>query len=457
MRINLKDIFEMPTAEIFNPDDFRSASHVTIDSRKTRKNSIFVAIKGERFDGHDFVRQAVENGASTVVVERRKLRRYDDLDAVIVTVKNTLEAYGYLAKVWRNKLSSTVISVTGSNGKTTTKEMLATLLSEKFVVTKSEGNNNNQIGVPLSIFSANNKTEILILEHGTNHFGEIAYTAAIASPDYALITNIGESHTEFLKDKSGVLKEKLALWKATAERNVTIFVNNDDELLRKASTEFERKITYGFKGKPDFKGKIVGYDKLARPEIQITYKNRILNVRLPLPGNANAKNFLAAASVALTLGLGKREIAKATQKLKSVRGRIEINDFGKAVLIDDTYNSNPVSVKAATEVLRRVKVFPEKLLILGDMFELGKQSAEMHRSLNTEILRLKNFKVLTLGRNMKKLADALGNKAIHFSSREKLKYFLLTEKLDGKVILVKGSRGMKMEEFVDLIKQRFAE
>jgi UDP-N-acetylmuramoyl-tripeptide--D-alanyl-D-alanine ligase len=161
--------------------------------------------------------------------------------------------------------------------------------------------------------------------------------------------------------------------------------------------------------------------------------------------------------VAFTLGLGKREIAKATQKLKSVRGRIEINDFGKAVLIDDTYNSNPVSVKAATEVLRRVKVFPEKLLILGDMFELGKQSAEMHRSLSTEILRLKNFKVLTLGRNMKKLADALGDKAIHFSSREKLKYFLLTEKLDGKVILVKGSRGMKMEEFVDLIKQRFAE
>ena len=454
MRINLNDIFNMPTAVIYEPDKFRSASGVVIDSRQKVKNSIFVAIKGKNFDGHDFVKQAVQKGAAAVVINNRKLSRYDDLNAAIITVKNTVKAYGYLAKVWRRKSNAKVISLTGSNGKTTTKEMLSTLLETKYKVVKTERNNNNQIGVPLTILNVKPETEVLILEHGTNHPGEIAYTAEIAEPDFALITNIGASHLQFFNNIEGVLEEKFSLFKTTLEHNGKIFVNSDDAFLRKAISRINDKITFGFKGKPDVKGRIISYDEFGHPKIEIHYKNKVMKIKLPLLGKANASNFLAAVAVALRMGVGKGNLIKATRSLKSVRGRLNLNVLNDFVLIDDTYNSNPVSVAEAVAVMKKIKACSTKVLILGDMLELGAESKSLHSELAKEISTLKKFEVLTIGKNMKALADALGSKAKHFTSRKSLNKHLSKMELKGKCFLVKGSRGMMMEEFVDSIKIR---
>ena len=208
MRITLEDLFNIPTAVIYNPDAYKSAAAVFIDSRQVKKKSIFVAIKGKNFDGHDFVKEAVKKGAGAIIINKRKLSEFDELDLPVITVSNTTHAYGELARIWRKKLKAKVISITGSNGKTSTKEILSEILSEKYKVHKTTANNNNHIGVPLTILSAPSGCEVVVLEHGTNHFGEIEYTAKIAQPDYSLITNIGSGHLEFLKDKKGVYKGK---------------------------------------------------------------------------------------------------------------------------------------------------------------------------------------------------------------------------------------------------------
>ncbi len=454
MRINLTDIFNIPSAVIYEPDKFTSATGVVIDSRKNVKGKIFVAIKGKNFDGHNFVREAAEKGAAAVVINGKYLPDYDDLDITIVTVRNTIKAFGHLALAWRRKSKAKVISLTGSNGKTTTKEMLAKLLETKFKVVKTESNNNNHIGVPLTIFNVDSKTEALVLEHGTNHPGEIDYTAKIAEPDYALITNIGASHLQYFGDVESVLREKFFLFKATLENGGTVFVNNDDPLLRKASAKIRNKISYGFKGTPDIKAKIISYDNFGRPEMELYYNGRVVKFKLPLLGRANAANFLAASAVALKLGVGKKALIQTAESLQEVKGRLQLKEFENFAVIDDTYNSNPVSLIAAVEVLKKVKAYKRKVLILGDMLELGKESKEIHASLAKEISKLKNFEVLTIGKNMKALSEALGEKAKHFTFRKSLKKYLNETELSGKCFLVKGSRGMKMEEFVEILERK---
>lgn len=457
MKLTLSEIFEIPTAVIYDPDKFTSVSSVVIDSRKVEKGSLFVAVKGERFDGHDFVKEAVQLGATAVVIEKRKLRRYDELSVPIICVHDTTKALGDLASVWRNKLKAKVISLTGSNGKTSVKDFLKTLLSEKYKVFATEYNNNNHIGVPLTIFSANEKTEMLVLEHGTNHFGEIKYTADIAQPDVAFITNIGDSHLEYLVDRQGVLKEKAALLNVAADRGGTILVNSDDALIKKyAAGMYANKITYGFKGKPDIKGKILSYDDLGKAKILIVDSKRKIDFTLPLPGEANAKNILSAVAASLTAGLTKKEIINGIKKIKAVKGRLNLIEHGAGLLIDDTYNSNPNSVKAAVEVLRRIKKPKRRVLILGDMFELGKNAQEIHVSLAEEVKKLTRAELLCIGKNMKYLAEAVKDKAEakHFRTRESLKKYLRKNDYSDAVVLVKGSRGMKMEEFVEVLREK---
>lgn len=227
----------------------KGVTNVVIDSRKAKKGSLFVAIKGEKFDGHNYVLTAVQNGAVAVVIDKKKLNKYKSLTIPVITVADTIKAYGDIAKIWRNKLTAKVICISGSNGKTTVKEMIATLLSEKFNVVKTEANNNNHIGVPLTIFSADEKCDILVLELGTNHFGEIEYTSGIAQPDFAVLTNIGDSHLEFFKNREGVYIEKSILFSVTDKLCGTILINADDSIIKAGSKEYKNKITYGFERK----------------------------------------------------------------------------------------------------------------------------------------------------------------------------------------------------------------
>ncbi|MGB5846931.1 MAG: UDP-N-acetylmuramoyl-tripeptide--D-alanyl-D-alanine ligase [Ignavibacteriaceae bacterium] len=452
--LNIEDFFELLTAEIFNPDEIKPVRNVTIDSRKVKKGSLFIAIKGKRFDGHSFVRSAVQNGASVLLINRKRIREFDDFDLPIVTVKNTTKALGEIAKLWRKKLNTIIIGLTGSNGKTSTKDILAKLLNEKFKVNKTESNNNNHIGVPLTLLAANEKHNVLVAELGTNHVGEIEYSAKILQPDIALITNIGDSHLEYLKSRKGVLKEKIALFDETQNNNGKIFINCDDPLLKNLYNKFNSCTTYGFKNNVEVNGKILNYTDDGRPVIEIRYKNKKMKNSLPLYGEQSANNYLAAVTVALNLGLTNEQIKNGTEKIKCTDGRLNVKKRNNFLLIDDTYNASPDSTKAAIELVARIKTYERKVLILGDMLELGKEKIKLHCGLSSIIMNSSINELYTIGTEMKALHEKLINKKLiakHFRTRKSLQKFIRNYNPQNTVILVKGSRGMRMEEFANAI------
>lgn len=453
MRITLEDIFNIPSAVIYYPDRYKSVTSVSIDTRNIKKNSIFVAIKGKNFDGHNYINDAIKKGAKAIVVNNRKLKILENVEVPIISVKNTLDAYGKLANIWRNKLSAKVISITGSNGKTTTKEMIAQLLSSKFKVHKTAANNNNQIGVPLTILSTPKDADIIVLEHGTNHFGEIAYTARIAEPDYAIITNIGNSHTEYLESKEKILSEKSALFYFLKDDGLA-FINKDDALLK--SLKIKNNISYGFKGRCDIKGKRIGVTKDSCEQLKIEGLGKNIEIKLPLMGEANSNNFLAAVSIAIKLGITKKDIIKNSTLLSTENGRLNKKEFNGFTLIDDTYNSNPESVKNALLVLKSFTQRSRKILVLGDMFELGNNSEKMHGEIAVAINKLRIDSVYTIGKASKTINDALtkSKDKKHFTNRLSLEKHLNKIDLIDAVILIKGSRGMKMEDFVNVIEKR---
>lgn len=452
VKITLEDVFELQGTEIVNAEKYKPVTKVIIDSRKIEKNSLFAAIKGEQFDGHDFIREAVKKGASAVLIQRKKYSQFSDLDVPLILVKDTTKALGNLANVWRKKLKAKVVSLTGSAGKTTTKEMIACLLSEKYKVNKTILNNNNHIGVPLTIFDTNKKHDVLVLEHGTNHFGEIKYTADIAQPDYALITNIGHSHLEFLRNKKGVLQEKISLLDAAVSSKGTLFINKDDEMLKDVYKKYKRRVTYGYHPKADVKGKILSYTNDGKPIIKLKYNNEKINTEFSLYGEQNFKNFIAASAIASEFGLSAKELINGMNKLTNPDKRLNVKKYKDFVLIDDTYNANPESMKASIELLGRVNLFMKKIAVLGDMFELGKDELKLHKSLAKVIKKNKIAFIYTIGKRMKVLHKELessGVNSLHFNTREKLIQFIDKNDFSDSVILVKGSRGMKMEEFAN--------
>ncbi|MHB1686571.1 MAG: UDP-N-acetylmuramoyl-tripeptide--D-alanyl-D-alanine ligase [Ignavibacteriaceae bacterium] len=458
LNLTLQDFFDLPTAVIYNPDNFKPVTLVSIDSRNISKNSLFVAIKGEKLDGHKFVRDAIKNGASVVVIDKKNYKGFSDLEIPVVTVQDTTKALGDLAKAWRKKLRAKIIGITGSNGKTSTKEILSILLSQKYSVNKTLANHNNHIGVPLTLFSTNQKHDVLVAELGTNHFGEIKYTAAILQPDYALITNIGDSHLEFFKDRKGVLKEKSALFDETASSDGTVIVNNDDKLLKEYCKRFQKKITFSLSDvSSNVKGKISGYLVDGRYVIEVEYKKQKMNFILPVYGESSVKNFIASLAIGLNLGLNENQITDGLKNLKPVDKRLNVEKFKSFILIDDTYNANPESMISAFNLMGKISWYENKIAILGDMFELGADSVKLHKSLAEFIIKNKIDAVYTIGSLMKNLNQSLQKRKIetkHFNDRQTLKKFLSKKDFSYSIILVKGSRGMKMEEFVQTIEAK---
>ena len=452
--ITLQDIFDLPGAEIVHPELLKPINMVSIDSRTVKKGGLYVAIKGEKHDGHTFVESAFENGASAVMIKSSQYKKFSHLEKPLILVSDTVKSLGDLAKVWRSKLDAMVIAITGSNGKTGTKDYAATILSSLGKVTATVANNNNHIGVPLTLFSAKGTDQYVVAEAGTNHFGEIPYTAAIAQPDIALITNIGDSHLEFLQDRKGVLKEKSALFDAAAAHGGLVVVNIDDPLLKKLVKRYPKVMTYGTSDGADVKGVIDGPDAFGKTTLTIQYKKKKAVLIPPVAGWHNAFNVLAACAAALAAGAGLDALKKGVAKLKAPKQRLNITELKSLVLIDDTYNANPASMKAGIEFA--AAIYPEKrrYLVLGDMFELGADAVVRHQ----ELAKLKAFKnitmTLTVGKSMLHLNEALvkkGMDAKHFSSPAKLLSFLSKSDFQNAVVLVKGSRGMKMETYVPAI------
>jgi len=457
INLNIEDIFNIPTAVIYNPDMFKSINHVSIDSRNIKKNTLFIAIKGERFDGHDFIDEVVKKGAAAVLISEKNFKKIKDFNIPVITVKDTTIVLGEVAKLWRSKLKAKIIGITGSAGKTTTKEILAALLSEKFKVNKTAANYNNHIGVPLTILSTNEKYNVLVTELGTNHFGEIKYTASVASPDLALITNIGDSHLEYLKNRKGVFAEKSALLKETIKRGGKVFINNDDKILREFGKTLKNKITFALNEKADYKASIKCYDKLARPQIEIKSKKNVFTSTLPISGEKNVLNFTAAFAIASELGLTSLQLQKAVKKIKSYNKRLEIKNHKGFTLINDTYNANPDSMKSSIDILNRIESRKRKIAVLGDMFELGNESKSKHIHLASFINQTKVDEIYSIGKMMKLMNQKLNGKTKvhqHFGERESLKNYLKSLDINNSAVLVKGSRGMKMEEFVSVLETR---
>ncbi|MFC2103078.1 UDP-N-acetylmuramoyl-tripeptide--D-alanyl-D-alanine ligase [Bacteroidota bacterium] len=454
IKLNIEDLFEIPTARIFNPDNYRPVNRITIDSRQVKKGSMYIAIKGKKFDGHSFVKSSVQDGAAAVLINRRRLREFDSINVPIITVDNTTKALGAVANTWRKKLNARVIGITGSTGKTSTKDMLATLLSEKYHVNKTIGNNNNHIGVPLTILSTNEKHDVLIVELGTNHFGEIEYTANILEPDYSLITNIGHSHTAYLKNKSGVFREKSRLNDITRKNKGVVFINYDDPMLKGYSNNLDDFISFGFNDKVDVKGKITSYTNDGKPVVRVKYKSKILENSLPVYGEHNAFNYIAAVSIALELGISREQLQKSTSRLEPTDRRLNVYKKKNFILIDDTYNASPESMKAAIKLTNKINTYHRKVLVLGDMFELGKDKIKLHQSLATIIINNRIDELYCIGNAMKSLTDRLKSKKIttrHFRTRKSFSDFLKNYNFKNKVILTKGSRAMRMEEFTQII------
>jgi len=457
VHLNIEDLFNVPGATIYEPDKLKVINYVSIDSRKIRTNTLFIALKGERFDGHNFVKDAVKNGAAAVVINQRRLDQYSEIKVPIITVKDTKMALSEIAKIWREKLNAKIIGITGSSGKTTVKDMLAELLTEKYKVNKTEANNNNNIGVPLTILNTNETHQVLVAELGTNHFGEIPYTANILSPEYSLITNIGASHLEFLKTRDGVWKEKSFLFEETTKNGGKVFLNYDDPIIKEKHSMQGKRVSYGFSRYVDVRGKLKYYTEDGKPVIEIKNKKRNFEITLPIHGEQSAKNFLAACTLALELGLSVEQINHAAKRFKASAGRLDVQRYKNFILIDDTYNANPDSTKAAIELAGRMKTFKKKILFLGDMLELGENSIKLHQGLMDVIVKSVMNEVYTIGPKMKYLHQKLDQKnlsAKHFTKRSILKSQIKNLSFDDSVILVKGSRGMKMEEFVSEIKNK---
>lgn len=456
IKISLKDVFNIKGTQIFNPDKFPDISFVSIDSRKIKKGCLFIAIKGDKFDGHNFINDAVKSGAVVVAIDRKHLNQFKDLEIPFIVVSDTTKFLGQIASVWRSKLKTKIIGIGGSNGKTTTKEILASLLSYKYSVNKTEANNNNHIGVPLTILSTNNNHRFLVLEFGSNHPGEIKYIAEIAKPDYALITNIGDSHLEFFGDRIGVLREETELFRQTLKNNGKIFLNYEDKLLRTRYSFIKNKITYSSNFKTDFVKTIYDLMDDGRIKFIINQQNKYIFTS-PIPGEAGLYNFFAAVVVAKSLGMTYPEILKAQKKVKAFDKRLEIKKYKSTWIINDCYNANPSSMILSLSLLNWIKKSFRKIAILGDMFELGDRSIQMHREIGNEINNSKIYQVLTIGNFSKAITDGIENGEVikkHFSTKTALKKYLDEMDLKETVILVKGSRGMKLEEITQYLEER---
>ncbi|MGQ9499149.1 MAG: UDP-N-acetylmuramoyl-L-alanyl-D-glutamate--2,6-diaminopimelate ligase [Dissulfurimicrobium sp.] len=442
---------------------------LSIDSRNVLKGDIFCAIRGERFDGKDFVRDAIKNGACCAIISQTDDRLFRDIAAKtpILVVPDTLKALGDLAAWYRRHLGLKVAAITGSCGKTTTKEAVASILQKRYRVIKTKGNFNNLVGLPLSLFEARQGDSWAVLEMGMNQPGEIARLAEIAAPDMALITNIRPVHLERLGDLEGVAREKGEIFKALGRDGIAV-VNIDDPLVLKASEGIEcRKVFYSTKNeardgiRPDVF--LVSWSPLdMATSIEINTGGLLMTLDIPLIGMANIQNAIAAAAVGHAMGLSKDEIIAGLHEMKGVEGRIGIEDLGRGFyLMDDSYNANPASMALAIDTLS-IWGKGRKMAILGDMLELGRDARRFHGEIGAATGQAGLDMVISVGEFSDIVADEAkraGTDSIAFRDTDTLAVWLkanATKIFSGPcTVLVKGSRGMKCDKVSNILRELF--
>ena len=450
----VKDLLQATNGNLVSGNELDKINNISIDSRKAKLGDVFIAIIGENLDGHKFMQSALDNGCKTFIKNRSNSIKFESSDINLIEVDDTTIALGDIAKYYKEKFVIPYIGVTGSVGKTTTKDMIYAAISNNFDTLKNEGNFNNHIGVPLTLFNLNKKHECAIIEMGMSNFNEIEYLANIVNPKIGVISNIGLSHIENLGSQDGILKAKLEITTNFDENNILI-VNGDDEYLSKVCKEdcnYNLK-TFGFNSNND-----VYCTEYIMSEDSINFKCIIDGkeeaIFIPTVGKHNIYNAMAAILVGLTLGMELEDIKLGLRGFTASKMRLDIFKKDDLTIINDAYNASPDSMKAALDILGRYE--KRRVAILGDMFEMGEHSEYGHRLVGESSIN--NVDVLiTVGDMSKFISDEakkLGldsNNIYHFKTKE-----LAIESLDSLInkddaVLVKASRGMKLEEIVEYL------
>jgi len=408
---------------------------VTTDSRNCPGGSLFFALKGDSFNGNLFAKDAIQKGCSYAFVDEKEFA--DDKN--IFYVPNSLETLQQLAKKHRETLGISVIGITGSNGKTTTKELIASVLQQKYRVLSTKGNLNNHIGVPLTLLRLTEKDELAVVEMGANHPGNIKELVHIALPDYGLITNIGKAHLEGFGSFEGVIKTKGELYDFLREHHKKVFINEDNEILRSISAGLD-KITYGTSDTYYVKGEIVN----SEPFLSMNWNKHVIHTNLI--GAYNFENVLAAIAIGSYFDVPADKIVKALEEYIPQNNRSQFKETGKNKLIIDAYNANPTSMKASLSNFFQLS-FPNKIVILGDMKELGSQSGEEHGDMVKLLSDTSLKEAFLIGPCFKQANTAF----YAYNDVDEFLAWLQQNPIQDATILIKGSNSMNLMKVVDFL------
>ena len=414
---------------------YKTHPYISTDSRIAQPGSIFFALKGDNFNGNEYCEKALDNGAAYAVIDDSDFY----IDQRTLLVDDVLASLQQLASDFRKHLRIPVIGITGTNGKTTTKELMATALSARFVTHATVGNLNNHIGVPITILTIKPETEIAVIEMGANHIGEIETLCKIARPTHGIITNIGKAHLEGFGSAEGVIKAKNELYNHFRQNGGTVFVNADNPLLMSLTSGMER-ITYGESENADFRGRIITGGQFLEFGIE---NPAISHIATKLAGSYNFENAMAALCIAGHFRVKPEEAVKAVENYEPKMNRSQVLKTDKNTLILDAYNANPSSMQAAIHNFSAMNA-PDKVLLLGDMFELGTEAGIEHKAI-LELAITNHFKsIITVGPHFAEAAAGKQNvEAV--STVSELNDYLIHAGIVGATILIKGSRGMKLE------------
>lgn len=464
MNITKKDLLTISHLEAigFDRTDKLRIAGVGTDSRSIGAGELFFALSGEKFDGHTFLTQAIQIGVAAIVVEEKWMQEHREIalgfGVPIIVVESSVRAFGELARTYRRKFSIPVIAVGGSNGKTTSKEMIASVLSQKFNVLKTEGNLNNHIGVPQTLFRLSKKHDVAVVEIGTNHYGEIAYLCSILEPTHGIITNVGREHLEFFKDIDGVAKAEgeLIEWLAAfGGKKTKFYLNTDDANLRSHAKPLKNVIRYGLINKrADVVGKVKSVDTLGRAVLEVkSSKKKTFTTLVGVSGFHNALNALSAAAIGLDFNVPVNGVRSAIESFSGASKRMQVFESNGVIYINDAYNANPDSMLAALQTLERIGIRGKRIAILADMLELGERSNAEHRMIGERLREFGVDALLTFGEYGRLINDSttVGQKT-HFESKVQLGQHLAGMIRAGDAVLVKGSRGMKMEDIFETLK-----
>lgn len=446
--LKLSEIAPVLNATISADAEFNA---VCIDTRKITKGCLFICIKGERFDAHQFANEALEKGASAVMI-------CEDItpNGAYIKVEDTSKALLELGGYYRTKFSIPIVGLTGSVGKTTTKEFTALVVGAKYNTIKTQGNLNNEIGLPQMLFQIDNSVEAAVIEMGMNHFGEISRLTAATKPTVGLITNVGVSHIENLGSRDGILKAKLELCEGLKD-GAPLILNADNDKLCTVKSDKHKVYFYAVDNSADFKAENV-VEENGSTSFDIVYFGKCQHIEIPTIGIHNVYNALSAFAVGYFLDVDAKSAADALKSYVPAGMRQRVVNVGNVVSIEDCYNASPDSMNAAMRALKDING-NKKIAVLGDMLELGDYSQTAHTAVGKMVADNKIDVLLAYGENAKYyVSSALDNgctDATLFSDKEALAQKLMDITNDGDVVLFKGSRGMKLEDVMNIVYKRW--